>query len=89
VSISQQTFPGGAPKPVTSAQVDSSIELTANKDAASGYAGLDANGMLKLSEQAVGVNTQSGTTYTVQDSDRAKIIVFTGGPDTAVTLPQA
>lgn len=74
---------------VTSAMVDSSIEKTVNKDAANGYAGLDSNGMLKLAEMTVGVNSQSGSTYTVQDSDRAKIVVFTGAADTAVTLPQA
>jgi hypothetical protein len=74
---------------VTASMADATIEKVANKDAASGYAGLDASSMLKLAEQAVGVNSQSGTTYTVQDSDRAKIIVFTGAADTAVTLPQA
>lgn len=35
------------------------------------------------------INTQSATTYTVQNTDNAKLLNFTAGSAVAVTLPQA
>jgi hypothetical protein len=64
-------------------------ENVANKDAASGYAGLDANVFLKLAEQCTAVNAQTGTSYTVLDTDRAKTVSFNNASAVAVALPQA
>jgi len=39
--------------------------------------------------RANGVNAQTGTTYTILDGDRAKLVTFSNGSSVAVTLPQA
>src|SRR6266568_793082 len=67
----------------------SGIELTANKDAASGYAGLDANTKLKLTEQATVVDARTSTSEAVADSDRAKLVTFSNTAATAATIAQA
>jgi hypothetical protein len=44
---------------------------------------------LKAAFSLAGVNAQTGTTYTVQASDRGKLITFSNASSVAVTLPQA
>ena len=44
---------------------------------------------LKAAFSLAGVNAQTGTTYTVQASDRGKLITFNNASSVAVTLPQA
>jgi hypothetical protein len=44
---------------------------------------------LRLANKEVGVNAQSGTTYTVVAADLAKLITLTNASAVAVTLPQA
>jgi hypothetical protein len=41
------------------------------------------------SAPGAGVNTQSGTSYTVADSDKSKLVTFSNASSVAVTLPQA
>lgn len=65
------------------------VQLKSEKDAASGYAGLDSGTMLKLAEMKLGRNLQTGTSYTVADADRAKVVQFNNAAAIAVTLPQA
>lgn len=64
-------------------------EVTANKDVANGYAGIDANKMLKPAEFSMTRNKQTGTTYTVVDGDRGKLVYFTNAAQCVVALPQA
>jgi len=47
------------------------------------------NAWLPVATDIVAVNAQSGTTYTVLGSDRAKLVTFTNAASIAVTLPQA
>jgi hypothetical protein len=65
------------------------VQLLSGKDVASGYAGLDSGVMLKLAEMKLGRNAQTGTTYSVQDSDRSTVVTFSNTAAIAVTLPQA
>jgi hypothetical protein len=87
---------GGAATPAFRALVAADIpslsatyQLLSQKDTASGYAGLDSNTMLKLAEMKLGRNAQTGTSYPVQDSDRATTVTFSNAAAIAVTLPQA
>jgi hypothetical protein len=66
-------------------------EATANKDAASGYAGLDANTRLNLAEQATGVDARTTTSESISDSDRAKLVTFsnTSAVAAAIAAPGA
>jgi hypothetical protein len=64
-------------------------EVSANKDAANGYAGLDSNAFLKLTEQCTAINAQTGTSYAIQDGDRAKTITFSNTLAIAATIAQA
>lgn len=52
----------------------------------SGGGDLSADRTLKVSRP---VNPQTGTTYTVQSTDQAKLVVFTNASPVAVTLPAA
>lgn len=64
-------------------------QVISAKDAASGYAGLTASIFLKDAEFTLTRNAQTGTTYTVLDGDRAKVVTFSNSSPIAVTLPQA
>jgi hypothetical protein len=67
-------------------------EVTANKDVASGYAGLDANAMLKPAESTMSRNRQTGTSYAIQDGDRGKTVEIknsTAATVVAMTIAQA
>lgn len=74
---------------VTDNAGNNSTDVALFTDVANGVPLLDSNGYLKLAEQAYGVNAQSGTTYTVLDTDRWKLVSFSNGSPIAVTLPQA
>lgn len=76
----------GSSQPVDNTSL---VQLKSEKDAASGYAGLDSGIMLKLAEMKLGRNAQTGTSYTVLDSDRATVVTFSNTAAIAVTLPQA
>src|SRR6266403_2303381 len=54
----------------TAAQI-TNAESTTNKDAASGYAGLDSGTKLKLPEQATAIDARTTVTEAISDSDRA------------------
>lgn len=69
--------------------LSATYQVLTGKDAASGYAGLDANIMLKPAEFLLTINAQTGTSYTFLDSDRGKIVTFSNAAAIAVTLPQA
>lgn len=59
-------------------------------DAGSGSAGIGAgNAWQKIAQDLVGVNAQVGTTYTVLNSDRSKLVTLKNAASIAVTLPQA
>jgi hypothetical protein len=89
-SLVAADIPNIAESQVTNLTTDlAATEKTANKDAANGYAGLDANTKLKLAEMQLAVNAQTGTSYTVVDGDRAKLITLSNAAAVAVTLPQA
>jgi len=64
-------------------------ENIANKDAASGYAGLDVNTKLKLAEQATSVDARTTTSEAISDSDRAKLVTFSNTSAVAATIAQA
>jgi hypothetical protein len=71
---------------------DALSELLSHKDAASGYAGLDAAAMLKSSEFKLTRNQQTGTSYAIQDSDRGKIVEIknsTAATIVAISIAQA
>lgn len=57
-------------------------DVTANAPGSS----ITTSGTLSAAEL---VNAQTGTTYTVVDGDRAKLVTFTNAASIAVTLPQA
>lgn len=44
---------------------------------------------LKIAHDLVSVNAQTGTTYTVLNTDRGKLVTFSNAAAIAVTLPQA
>lgn len=50
---------------------------------------IDASNVTNLPTSSELVNAQSGTSYTVVDGDRGKVITFTNAGAIAVTLPQA
>lgn len=59
-------------------------------DAGSGSAGIGAgNAWQRIAQDLVGVNAQTGTTYTVLLSDRSKLVTLKNASAVAVTLPQA
>ena len=64
-------------------------ENTANKDAASGYAGLDANTFLKVAEQQETVDARTTTSEAVSNTDRGKIVTFSNTSAVAATIAQA
>lgn len=64
--------------------ISATYQLLSLKDAANGYAGLDANIKLKPAEMILTRNAQTGASYAVQDSDRGKIIEISNS--TASTL---
>lgn len=72
----------------TAAQV-TNAESTTNKDAANGYAGLDANTKLKLPEQATAVDARTTASEAIADSDRSKVVTFSNTSATAATIAQA
>lgn len=69
--------------------LSATYQLLSQKDTASGYAGLDAGTMLQLAEMKLGRNAQTGTSYSIADSDRAKVITISNASAIAVALPQA
>ncbi len=72
----------------TAAQI-TNAESTTNKDAASGYAGLDSGTKLKLPEQATAIDARTTVTEAISDSDRAKLVTFSNASAVAATLAQA
>jgi hypothetical protein len=64
-------------------------ENVANKDAASGYAGLTSATMLKLAEQTTAVDARTSTSEAIADSDRAKLVTFSNTSAVAATIAQA
>ena len=47
------------------------------------------NAWLPIATDIVAVNAQSGTTYSIAGTDRAKLVTITNAASVAVTLPQA
>jgi hypothetical protein len=66
----------------------SSSDLS-DKDAASGVAGLDASGFLKVAEYNTTLNAQVGTSYTLLATDRGKLVTLNNAASVAVTVPAA
>ncbi|VVB51945.1 Uncharacterised protein [uncultured archaeon] len=64
-------------------------QLKSEKDAASGYAGLDANTHLSVAEQQTSVDARTTTTEAVSDSDRGKTVTFSNSAATAASIAQA
>ena len=59
-------------------------------DAGSGTAGIGAgNAWQKVAQDLVGVNAQTGTTYTILASDRSKLLTLKNAASVAVALPNA
>lgn len=64
-------------------------EYTSNKDAASGYAGLDVNTMLKVAEQQETLDARTTTSESVTSTSRGKVVTFSNSAATAATIAQA
>lgn len=83
-------IPNIAESQVTNLTTDlAATEKTANKDAASGYAGLDSTTHLKVAEQQETVDARTSTSEAVSDSDRGKVVTFSNTSATAATIAQA
>src|SRR6266403_1016674 len=64
-------------------------EYTNHKDAASGYAGLDANVHLSVAEQQSAMSARTTTSEAIADSDRGKLVTFSNTGAVAATIAQA
>jgi len=83
-------FAGVAESEVTNLTSDlAANEATANKDAASGYAGLDASVHLKDAEKNQTRDARTTTSEAITDGDRAKIVTFSNSSAVAATIAQA
>jgi hypothetical protein len=64
-------------------------QVRSEKDAANGYAGLDANAHLKDTEKNLTIDARTSTTEAIADSDRGKLVTFSNASAVAATIAQA
>ncbi len=69
--------------------ISATYQAKTEKDSASGYAGLDANTMLKPAEFLLKRDARTSTSEAITDSDRGKIVTFNNTAAVAVTIAQA
>jgi hypothetical protein len=69
--------------------VSATYQVKSEKDAASGYAGLDASVRLKDAEKSLTRDTRTTTSEAITDSDRGKVITFSNAGAIAATIAQA
>lgn len=79
-------------KPVSTAQASAiaAKEATANKGAASGYCGLNGDALVEVANlpgQNKGINTQTGTSYTLALADAGKIVEMNNASANTLTIP--
>lgn len=74
---------------VVAAAVPPGVELQANKDAANGYAGLDASAFLKDVEKNLTRDARTTVTETISSAARAKLVTFNNGSAVAASIAQA